>query len=563
MVHPTNIKENNLSSYFRWLDNRMGSTLSLIEQAGNDGITLENIFKEELQTDELIAYENELNLVKDIISYSIAYSNDFNDFERVTEVGGDLGKLKPNQTIGTKEQDVIVLEGKDPFFVINNLVKDYKKKNPGQNSSPSYRIALSLMSLLSRYIQSVNSFAGGDNDEVEILAPWYLEPNAKMELKNDSGNYQFDRNNEEFFVSKSNFFTKSTTGRFMPGVGNLNFDKQIETANLGRYIFPNPPQIFEEVSIANIPSGISLENTGSNAFLGFIPYDDINEFRNIYSSNEIVSEVEESETESIVTPPSWNSEAFNTDGVKGKPPTGFVDLDRAEYVRRLASDRFNEPLDNITSIVSAGTIEYNSGLRDSYTASGNRLFGLRPNEAGLADTAFSGAGSGYQPVSNNEILRLVRGSGIYYGGDALIDIDLKVVSNSLTYYSRYLPVSRKYEDGWRGSFTVEYRVPFLSGMQVQISTRFTSIDGTKTESLFSKDRWNKYMSDRVFTKLGVNDVAVLPLYSDLDEIQEVTEIEITSQWLDEITILVGNRVFTLPSYNKDKETIARQKIIFT
>lgn len=103
---------------------------------------LKNIQVDQSNTKYQAITDNEITLIKDILTLTVAYDENFANMPRLTDASkADYGKIDPAYTITSKNMTVQSLEGKDPIKSIDGLIGRYMREHsivdPADNEKES------------------------------------------------------------------------------------------------------------------------------------------------------------------------------------------------------------------------------------------------------------------------------------------------------------------------------------------------------------------------------------------------------------------------------------------
>lgn len=486
------------------------------------------IFLTPTKLDTAITNEDDRKLVLDMLTYSAAFADSFSKVPLDAQ-----NKLNPTWKIGSAGVSVANIAGQDPIKIVDGLYESHIRKHPGFKASRERQQRVkSVLCALSRYIYSSYSIGKGQNNFNNIYLPWYLETSSDstkglMDYSHlDNGNHVIDSNIE--FQTKSIFFNSKFTSEFIASSSNsIDMPKNIYTSKVvtmqtdRKITLPLIPEVMQIIDKLPLPSDIDTNSSKDLAYLWWLPF----------NKKEQMESIMLNESKTISRPAGTEMEVTVKDTTPGHLKT-------------------DEEIKNEIFQQVPGTIvgDFNSYITITAVPSG--VFQSVPVliEEGQ--------------VSSYHIL---------YRGKSW-NIELKTTESEFTAafekamgYSPGSVVIPNYVIGMEGYHSVILNKQEFAPFKIKtLFSSTTTLSYEKREATFDKSSWRKFIK-----RMGILDTSITThhfLPEQGSYITNINEIELKTLWGNYVDIFYNpsksNGYIRIPLFNKDDETIAKQRIIF-
>lgn len=560
----------------------------------------------------------------DMISLTIGFASDFEGVPRYTQQdanndpsinASDVGKIKDNIFITSRKFNIRGLVGKTAIDAITGIYTTYLD-NHSDITDPANKILKEMITALSRYINSHESISKGKNSFNKAYLPWTLEPSSL--IFGSQGDFYGIPTNTKAIV-KSEYFKTSSSGIELTKNQDIS---ELKTIDAGRIM--TMPEIGESIqAIDSIAHPGDIDSTTNNSLKNIVysPIITQTAFEHIYlnsadksisaGTKQLTMEIDKGNV-NILTDAEILDKAHRITGIpqsqikilnKGtetKTPIKSATLSKGNETPQLPGHFLTllNVMDKNSPFYIPNRILkfYNNSW---YWIPKNELYLLNPNYQGRKEEAYKLEDqNGNMVISNwlwNYQLDIL---GKAYSEKRFFMVALKQKWDTLhgsfsSKLSQIIPT--RAANGYHASLeynNLDGRIellntfPALKGrdaiyefvqtdsntgtiqafnytwenIKVGYDVQAITFNFENRDSVFDKNKWIQFLYN-----MGImnNDRVELTLerkYTQID-IDKITKIIFSGYWNDLYEIKVGNEWISIPSFNKDDETIGKQTII--
>lgn len=548
----------NTTLFYDWFDQDAVMPMFIANKfASSTGATLADLKTMKIAGSTFFS-DREVNLLTDMLSVSYAFATSYSIFNRITDPSkADYGKIDPKQTIGSTDIKITSIDGKDPRQVIDGIFETYLRQYPQDEDSYTLRIIKTIINALSRYIYSSYAIGKGQNSFNQVYLPWFLTPINKISLvssKKTVDGVEVDSWNVPSLLS---FGLKSRYFRISSGVINLPSDIDISSVKMiqtdRKLTIPYAGTVIQEQDKIPLPGDISTVTSQDLQYLWYAPIDTELLAKKLYL-DEPTSTIEGGER------------TVEWDTLFGKPgqilPTQTSDI--IAFIKNDYSKRTNIPLSAIT-VEASGIGQLQTSTTDDITQPETTIEQEYKdnsyNYTGWAKIVHDICGDNFpNNLPNNEKGYTMTNAETVKALSILLKIPENTIE-AVTVGGQKVTTS----PGWVGNtytaLPVKYRVRIqrFSGATVKTTGKQTVVDFNRA-TLFNKSSWRQMVKNAI----GITTKTISLKELNGGNIDYIDEITISSMWANKIGITFGSpdTYTSIDSFNKDDETIVKQRILF-
>lgn len=548
----------NTTLFYDWFDQDAVMPMFIANKfASSTGATLADLKTMKIAGSTFFS-DREVNLLTDMLSVSYAFATSYSIFNRITDpTKADYGKIDPKQTIGSTDIKITSIDGKDPKQVIDGIFETYLRQYPQDEDSYTLRIIKTIINALSRYIYSSYAIGKGQNSFNQVYLPWFLTPINKITLvssKKTVDGVEVDSWNVPSLLSfglKSRYFNISSGIINLPSDIDISSVKMIQTDR--KLTIPYAGTVIQEQDKIPLPGDISTVTSQDLQYLWYAPIDTELLAKKLYL-DEPTSTIQDGER------------IIEWDTLFGKPgqiiPTQTSDI--IAFIKNDYSKRTNIPLSAIT-VESSGIGQLQTSTTDDITQPEDVIY-----------LSYTGGGyTGWAKVVHDLIGDKypndleVNGEGYTMTNAETVkalSIFLNIPENMIEAVTVGGHIRKTISGSARASYmytalSVRYRLRIqrFSGANVKTTGKQTIVDFNRS-TLFNKSSWRQMVKNAI----GVTTKTISLKELNGGNIDYIDEITISSMWANKIGITFGSpdTYTSIDSFNKDDETIVKQRILF-
>lgn len=563
---PISTNNQQVELFMDWFDYDVVSTLEIISK-----------FKTAQSLEVIFNFTEDIICILDMLAIAYAYATQFVDFPRY-ESGADIGKLKPENTIGSlTEYSISDVASTNPSVTLSNVFKRWLLKTALQEDDSRAQLIKNCLALLSKYIGGNYAIGGSNGEGVagasafnEIYLPWYLKLNNPLSLlrRNTSSGNNFYCSTSTQFIAESRYFIRETSqSDFSPPTPRTDEESQIyfhktKLVQTDRKLsLPAIPEEIESIDKLPLPSDIDIQSNNDLKYLCYLPISDENNFKKLFLNEARDVASDERKTFNL----NWTTYGF-----------GLGDQTNVDnLIKSQASSLYQVSKDQIVILNRGNKEERWSSVKTYYNKRGHDDYwsilasGL---PTGLHDIA-GGARRGYDLDSLSELqdltdLHLYSQESFpyqkpYYRWTDFTEWSFSVDGRgygrgqyTATEQPTYYYTGRLQARVWHEA-KYQLKSERHTDVQIQITGTYKFIP--LRTAIFTKGEWKKFLTNlNLFDQTEIHNDIQCPDFT----IKRIQQIEIGSMWGEYIKIEINHFTFKIDLFQKDDETIGRQKILF-
>lgn len=503
---------------------------------------------------DVITNKEDYELIEDIIAISAGYASNWVTIPVISDdTKKNYGQIDPKIRIGHAGIKVSTIANLNPLQVIDGLYQTHTNKYNGfVTDITRHRPVKQVLAALSAYIYSSYAVGRGMKSYNQIYLPWYLEPTTQVTFGTSGKGVKTDLPNPDVgatgnvttyildsditFQTKSIYFNDSFSNKQSElGQVGLKIPAQINLSNTTimqtdrKLIIPEIGDTIQPVSRLLKPGDVDTNSANSLAYIFYVPL-----------WWDVIWEVMMRKEESSNTVPTGTVVDFSVpNSPEGKI---WTTADVANWFK----SKYRTGTFLSANINTVWTTNTNDLELQSFAANEDNWDRVQVIYKGRVIKVIE-ADNAADIVTYREVLVVLQ--------TALTDIDLDALS-----FTTGIGLDTKVTDNGK--------VPFRTGHSEITNAKYTTTTQTtqtnsinKRLTLFDKQEWK----EEVHRASSTFAPSKIHLTTDTEFIiDELNEIIITSVWGNEIILHTGNPLndMTIKLFNKDDETISKQRILF-